>query len=418
MNTFKYIGNGEVRKQYNVTSDPFVERYAVSENAKWRVGVKDVFDIAGYVTGAGTHYLTSTRRPALNNARCLNNMIHSGAEIAGKTTMVELALGGHGINVWAGTPENPCDGALCPGGSSSGSAVAAASGEVEMGLGTDTGGSVRIPAACCGIFGLKTTYDVVDRAGVMPLAPSLDSIGVMTRKAAALVAWLDLVGVPGAAISGRQKKVLMVRGPASSAVVMRCVKTLERAGMAVDEMPTTVLWDNSIVWAGNTLLAAEAAVEYGWMLNESCLLSTSAVKRLKRGLSVVGTTLDVIREKTNIVKSQFAEVFKSHDLVASPTLLNRPPRLENGMVWPFNVMTIIANVAGLPAIAMPIASDPMNRWPVSLQLMAPWGADRTLAEVALEWEKRGLVGAKLCNCRPTLVEDMGEGASGEIGRVR
>jgi Asp-tRNA(Asn)/Glu-tRNA(Gln) amidotransferase A subunit family amidase len=101
----------------------------------------------------------------------------AGARIVGKTNLHELAMLPIGTNPWFGTPVNPLDASLIPGGSSSGSAVAVATGEADVALGSDTSGSVRIPSACCGTAGLKTTYDRVPAAGVWPLAPSLDTVG-------------------------------------------------------------------------------------------------------------------------------------------------------------------------------------------------------------------------------------------------
>ena len=99
--------------------------------------------------------------------------------IVGKTNLVELAFGVSGINPWYGTPANPIDPTRIPGGSSCGSAVAVAAGEADVAFGSDTGGSIRIPAGCCGVVGLKTTFGRIPLAGVRPLAPSLDTVGPM-----------------------------------------------------------------------------------------------------------------------------------------------------------------------------------------------------------------------------------------------
>ena len=109
------------------------------------------------------------------------------ARMVGKTNLSELAMGASGVNEWFGTPRNPLDPTLIPGGSSSGSAVAVAAGQAEVGIGSDTGGSVRVPAACCGIVGLKTTHGRVPLDGVLPLAQSLDTVGPLGRDVAAVV---------------------------------------------------------------------------------------------------------------------------------------------------------------------------------------------------------------------------------------
>jgi len=142
--------------------------------------LKDLFDVAGLPTTAGTHLLAENVASA--DAIVVARLVAAGMVLLGKTKTVQLAYGGAGINHDLGTPHNPWHRVPhLPGGSSSGSAVAVAAGLVPAALGTDTGGSVRIPAALCGITGLKTTVGQVSRAGVYPLSPSLDSVGPLAR---------------------------------------------------------------------------------------------------------------------------------------------------------------------------------------------------------------------------------------------
>lgn len=155
---------------------------------------KDLFDVAGEPTTAGTRLLEGTRARA--DAAAVRKLERAGMVLLGKTHTVQLAYGGVGINTDQGTPHNPWHPtAHAPGGSSSGTAVAVAAGLAPAGLGTDTGGSVRIPAALCGVVGLKTTVGRVSRAGVHPLSFSLDSVGPLARSVedAALV-YRELVG--------------------------------------------------------------------------------------------------------------------------------------------------------------------------------------------------------------------------------
>ena len=149
---------------------------------------KDLFDVKGHPTTAGTHLLADAS--AREDSAAVRRLDQAGMVLLGKTNTVQFAYGGVGINNDHGTPHNPWHATPhVPGGSSSGTAVAVAAGLAPVGLGTDTGGSVRIPAALCGIVGLKTTVGRVSRAGVYPLSFSLDSVGVLARSAedAALV---------------------------------------------------------------------------------------------------------------------------------------------------------------------------------------------------------------------------------------
>src|SRR6185312_11722115 len=131
--------------------------------------------------------------PAPRDAACLAGARAAGARIVGRTNLHELALGVTGINPWYGTPVNPLDPSRVPGGSSSGSAVAVATGEADVAYGSDTGGSVRIPSACCGTAGLKTTWGRIPLDGVWPLSPSFDTVGPMARDIGGLVTGMQLL---------------------------------------------------------------------------------------------------------------------------------------------------------------------------------------------------------------------------------
>ncbi len=153
---------------------------------------KDLFDVAGFPTTAGCPLLGGT--PAARSATVIERLEAAGMVLLGKTNTVQFAYGGAGINTQHGTPHNPWHRIPhLPGGSSSGSGVAVAAGLAPMGLGTDTGGSVRIPASLCGVTGLKTTVGRVSRAGVYPLSWSLDSVGPLTRDVADAARVLDRI---------------------------------------------------------------------------------------------------------------------------------------------------------------------------------------------------------------------------------
>src|SRR5450432_1899186 len=150
----------------------------------WSVAIKDNFDVSGQIVGVGAP-MFATRRAAVT-ATAVQRLLDAGAEIVGRTQMVELAFGGWGINAALGSPRNPWDGRAVrvAGGSSSGSAVAVAARMSRAALGGDTAGSIRMPAALCGITGLKTTFGLIPVDGVFPLAPSYDTVGPMGLSAA------------------------------------------------------------------------------------------------------------------------------------------------------------------------------------------------------------------------------------------
>src|ERR1700761_6246708 len=158
-----------------------------------RLAVKDCIDVAGLPTTAGCPVVAEMAERAETDAAVVASARMSGARIVGKTGLTELCWSASGVNHWAGTPVNPRDPRRLPGGSSSGSAVALAAGQADVALGTDTGGSVRIPAACCGVAGLKTAYGRVPVKGVYPLAPSLDTVGPIGADVAAVEAGMRLL---------------------------------------------------------------------------------------------------------------------------------------------------------------------------------------------------------------------------------
>ncbi len=150
------------------------------------VAAKDVFDIAGYVTGYGNPDWARTHPPALVTAPAVTMLCEAGADLVGRTKTVELAAGLTGENLWYGTPKNPACPDRYPGGSSCGSAAGCAAGLFDIGLGSDTAGSVRIPASYCGLYGFRPSWGAVTACGVMPLAPSFDTVGWLARSASVL----------------------------------------------------------------------------------------------------------------------------------------------------------------------------------------------------------------------------------------
>ena len=159
-----------------------------------RVAIKDLIDVVGTPTTAACRGARRQRR-ARRAGRRLPGAALRAADVAivGKANLHELACGGTGMNPHFGTPVNPFDPACIPGGSSSGSAVALADGEVDIALGSDTAGSIRNPSACCGTAGLKTTWGRIPLEGVWPLAPSLDTVGPMARDVAGVIAGMALL---------------------------------------------------------------------------------------------------------------------------------------------------------------------------------------------------------------------------------
>src|SRR6516164_6089456 len=166
------------------------------DNQQLCLAVKDNIDMKGVVTTAGSEYVAKTSFPASQDAECLAIARKRNVRIVGKANLSEFAVAPSGLNEYFGTPHNPYDKVegIITGGSSSGSAAAVASGIADVAFGTDTAGSIRVPAACCGIVGLKTTFGLVSLTGVFPIEPEhLDTVGPMGKDVTHVVQGMDLL---------------------------------------------------------------------------------------------------------------------------------------------------------------------------------------------------------------------------------
>jgi amidase len=352
-------------------------------NAVVRVAVKDAIDMAGLITTAGCAAVRDRAVPATSDADCLAGLRSAGAHIVGKTTLTELCISPIGDNVTFGTPVNPLAPDRIPGGSSSGSAVAVADGQADVGLGTDTGGSVRIPAACCGIVGLKTTWGRVPTRGVWPLAPSLDVVGPLGRDVAGVITGMRLLE-PGWTVAARPALVvgrLRIDG-VDAAVEDRIDTALQASGLAVREVRLPG-WDQTWealdaiilgeLWqAHHTLLDAEGV---GSFVNDA----------LHAGRTITPQQLAQAMSFRARWQAEVIAAFDTVDVLALPTLISAPPLLTNFGSFPATRLTAPFNLAGVPALSLPIAS-PGFPVPVSLQLVGPMQGEDLLCATGLAFE--------------------------------
>lgn len=333
-----------------------------------RVAVKDLFDQEGCPTTAGSR---AVHRLATQDAACLAG-VRAGGVIVGRTAMHELAYGITGVNPWQGTPTNPLDPSWVPGGSSSGAAVVVANGEADVALGTDTGGSVRIPAACCGVAGLKTTHGRISTQGVWPLAPSYDTVGPLARDVAGLVAGMQLLE-PGFAV-GRPGRVGRYR-PAAAAGVDAAVDAV------LGPCPTVELpgWDAADA-ACAVLLSAEAYAQNRALL-ETGLIGADVAGRLRGGGSRTAEELTRAKAQALHWEQEVVRAFDDVDVIALPVLRDAPPRLDDAERMYALRLTLPVNLAGLPAVAVPVPRK--DGPPASLQLVGRRGSEETLLATAL-----------------------------------
>ena len=334
-----------------------------------RLAVKDCIDVAGVVTTAGSPAVAATAQPAPVDAACLELARAAGVRIVGKANLHELCFGATGVNPHYGTPVNPRDPRRVPGGSSSGSAVAVAGGEADIAFGTDTAGSVRNPAASCGVVGLKTTFGLVPVAGVRPLAPSLDTVGVLAADVSMLARGATLLDprlTDGVLVAS--PTVGRLRLPDTDPTIDAAIDSaLLEAGI---EMIDVVLegWDRAHE-AAITVLFGEALIVNDdiWRLHHR-LLGADLVERFTFAQAISPAELGEARACREPWRSELAEVLGTVGLIALPTMTQYPARVGHHAATP-NPACPAVNLAGHPALALPVPSGGLL--PASLQLVAP-----------------------------------------------
>lgn len=379
----------------------FIVYWPPPENSnQLRLAVKDLIDMQGVVTTAGSEYVATTSPPASQDAKCLELARERNVQIVGKTNLTEFAVTVSGKNEYFGTPKNRLDGkhTFIPGGSSSGSAVAVKTGMADVAFGTDTAGSIRIPAACCGILGLKTTFGLVPIKGVFPISPKhLDTVGPMAKDMTHLVQGMDLLQRGFAA---RYERAVAAKPSAKDIRIGRLY--IDGTDPAIDKA-----LDDALAAKRFKVVRLDQAFKAKW---DQAQKDGKAVALAdiwlndqkytdKKGVS--GTTKTVINQGkgdyTNnykdALKRQAAwqhdlrQVFEKVDFIALPTMQKLPPKFPffgSSVVFELLVFdmqnTVGVNFAGNPALAMPIPMPAKGKTvPVtSLQLVG-----RRLSEAEL-----------------------------------
>ena len=358
-----------------------------------RLAVKDLIDMKGVVTTAGSEYLARTSPPAEQDAQCLELARERHVQIVGKTNVTEFAVTVSGRNKYFGTPRNRPDGKhrFIPGGSSSGSAVAVATGLADVAFGTDTGGSIRLPAACCGIFGLKTTFGLVPTKGVFPISPKhLDTVGPMAKDMAHLVQGMDLLQRGFAA---RYERAVADKPSARQIRIGRLYvdgtdpaidKALDEALAAKHFKVSKLDQAFKAKWKQAEKDGKAVALADAWFNDQKYIDKKGVSKTAK--LVIGQGKADYTNNYKDALKRKAAwqrdlrKVFDKVDFIAVPTLQNLPPKFPfwgSSVVFEWLVFdsqnTVGVNFAGNPALAIPIPMPAKGKTiPVtSLQLVGP-----------------------------------------------
>ncbi len=364
------------------------------------VSVKDLFDMAGQRTLAGSK-LRAEAPLALKDSAAVSRLRAAGAVLIGRTNLSEFAFHGIGTNPHYGTPGNPADRSRVPGGSSSGAAVSVADGMAEMGLGTDTGGSVRLPAAFCGIAGFKPSAPRISKQGCFPLSGTLDSIGPLART-------IELCHASDCVLSGDEfapLEAVDIRGirlgmPAGgyalddldatvAAAFDGASRALSKAGARIVDIDFKILSELTAVNALGGIAAVEALqVHRADLDTERALLFDPYVRqRIDGGRRVSGADyVEMLLRRASAIR-QMDTLLAGVDAVIMPTAPVVPPRLSEvaaiEVFGPVNLRclrnTMIGNFFDLCGASVPLKSAAL---PVGLMILGRHGHDRRCLAVA------------------------------------
>ncbi len=368
--------------------------------------VKDLIDTAGIVTTCGNPDWAATHAPAKDNASCVQKLLDSGAKCIGKTVTDELAFSLIGENYFYGTPLNPKSPKRVPGGSSSGSASAVACNLVDFALGTDTGGSVRVPASNCGVFGLRPSHGIISMDGIMPFAPSLDTVGIFTnsmrvmKQVASILLQLDKQEVQ------LPSKVYLleeafdtanddVQEAAMSALTQLC-EDLETSfeTISIRAIDAETINKGLINWLStyNTIQRAEIWDSLGnWIESTNPKLGPATQINFEHCKSLNRKKLPDCQNKRELYAKNINGLLSDNALICIPTTPSPAPLKgtigtdrDTDSYYPRALsLTSIAGLCRLPQLTLPILE--VDSAPVGLSLIAAHGKDSVLLNLPL-WE--------------------------------
>lgn len=353
----------------------------------WRVGVKDLVAVAGHPLRGGSAATWDAPQEAVD-APIVAALRARGASIVGATKLHEFAFGTTGINAPFGTPDNPAAPGRVPGGSSSGSGAAVAAGEADLAVGTDTGGSVRIPAALCGVVGLKPSLGALPTAGVVALSPTLDHVGLLVADVERLVVASAALGLLGPGEVRRVTEPARLRLGVARGVTDLCEAAVADGWLAAVERLAGAFELVEVDWPGGeavfaattAIMFAEAAHGHAPRLRRRAhLYGTDVRNRLVQGAALDAATYlqarDLRRELRRRCVALLAGGHGAHgaalDAVLTPTVPIVAPRpadaVDAAVGGSLVTFTRLADLTGLPALSIPVPGVPL---PVGLQLEA------------------------------------------------
>lgn len=364
------------------------------------VSIKDLFDVAGETTLAGSVVMKDAP-PALADSPVVACLRRAGAVILAKTNMSEFAFSGLGLNPHYGTPGNAADPERIPGGSSAGAGVSVAQGTSDISIGSDTGGSVRIPASLNGVVGFKPTARRVPLAGAFPLSYALDSIGPLARTVAACAATdaviageepipLEMHPVAGLRIGVPRGRLFTETEPLVAEAFERTLSRLSTAGATILDYPIDdLLTEMDAALPDGSLAAIEAAaIHAGWLDARADQYDPRVHRRILSGRAVLAASyIRTLRRRTELIAA-FDRRLAPIDVLALPATASTAPLMaplltdDQAFTTMNNLMlrnSAIGNFFDLTGISLPMPRLPR---PAGVMLLARGGHDRKLLEIA------------------------------------
>lgn len=374
------------RTIWRVVGDPLVRGAAAGPLAGARVAVKDLFDVAGQVAGAGNPAWEREAPVAARHAAAVAALLDAGAVVTGIARTDEFAYSISGRNPHTGTPPNGAAPDRMPGGSTSGPAAAVATGLADLALGTDTAGSIRVPASYQGLWGLRTTHGLVPRHGLLPLAQSFDTVGWLARDAATVRA-AAVATIPG-------------NGPPLGGVVFACVGTLLDAARpatrkaflrwsdaaGIDAVPIGHPPLADLAETLRVVQAAEAWRNHGaWVRAHRDTIGADVLARFDAAAAVTAGEEAPARSRLARLRSAVRAALGGRILCLPAVPGPAPPRTASDADLQATRtatlrMTAVAGIGGLPAVSAPFLT--VDGAPVGVCLVGPAGSDVALLDLA------------------------------------
>ncbi|MCH8280432.1 MAG: amidase [Chloroflexi bacterium] len=378
-------------------TDAYLEGAADGPLSGLTFAAKDIFDVAGHVTGGGNPDWKATHQPAGKTAWVVQVLVDAGATMVGKTLTDELTRGIFGENAHYGTPVNPNAPGRVPGGSSSGSASAVAGGLVDFALGSDTGGSVRVPASFCGLYGLRPTHGRIPLDGILIQAPSYDTIGWFARdpETFARVGQILLQNSTGSIVPPRPRRLVIAQDAfevADKEVVDALQPVVDVVASLIGASTTERLSPAGLSgWPGQQqVLQGREAWETvrDWLDRTNPRFSFEVTERYVTSRAISDEEVQAAKTAKMEVVERMKDVLSGDTVVCLPTTASPAPptgqrtSARNGIRQRNSSLCCIAGTTGGPQINLPLAQ--LDGLPVGLSLLGPPGSDEALIGLARE----------------------------------